>query len=367
MDKQIYLYKKILDQFNCIPVKDRQKSFMEICKYPGCRFEEVCSRILRFFFDPNEVHRMSDLWITSLFSALGQEYNPLQNKVLRTSVEEYAFGKRIDLLIDCEDSVIAIENKILAALYNPLDIYSEYLKTIAPKKNHVKIVLALKPMKDVRSLKLMKDNGFYFLTYRDLFDHIKKNLGSYLSYCQQNFVTQLFDFINTIENMENSNSKIETDFFYENKEIIERLIEQYNVFKNNIWDEQCRNISMLEQRISECTGEKWWVYQDWDLGTEFNFKNSRIGIESSYEDFLRNPCGKFHIYITTWNKEDWNPYKNIILEKFPNNILLDENNPKRVYLHLPIIQGNDHDQIISALSNAYEILRELEREINSEG
>ena len=45
-------YQDILYEYEELKLQGRDLTFMEICRYPGSRFEEVCSRILKYFFDP---------------------------------------------------------------------------------------------------------------------------------------------------------------------------------------------------------------------------------------------------------------------------------------------------------------------------
>ncbi len=61
--------------------------------------------------------------------------------------------------------------------------------------------------------------------------------------------------------------------------------------------------------------------------------------------------------------KDWFPYKETVLEQFPEYIRLDEYNEGRSYLHLPIISGNDHEKIVQALKNAFDIMTDITSKI----
>ena len=61
--------------------------------------------------------------------------------------------------------------------------------------------------------------------------------------------------------------------------------------------------------------------------------------------------------------KDWFPYKETVLERFPEHILLDEYNEDRSYLHLPIISVNDHEKIVQALKNAFDIMTDITSKI----
>jgi hypothetical protein len=89
----------------------------------------------------------------------------------------------------------------------------------------------------------------------------------------------------------------------------------------------------------------------------------KIGIESSFAETKDNPIGEFHIYITTWRKQDWHPYKEAVMKQF-KDCYLDENaDYNRVYLHLPIIQGENQDEIIKKLAEYQEIMQRITKEI----
>lgn len=128
MDEQIVKFKKIVSDFLKIPQNNIEPTFLEICKYPKSRFEEVCSRILAFYLNPNADHKMNDLLVSALLETVGK-YNDWYDyrHNIKVNTEEYVDGKRIDITIVSEDYVIAIENKITADLYNPLEVYKNYI------------------------------------------------------------------------------------------------------------------------------------------------------------------------------------------------------------------------------------------------
>lgn len=108
--------KELLCQFEQLPKQDLRPTFMDICKYPNSRFEEVCSRILQFYFNPFAEHGLHDLWLSALWRVSRQGENlPFYNNV-ECVTEEYAEDKRIDIVVKSEEFVIAIENKTTAGL-----------------------------------------------------------------------------------------------------------------------------------------------------------------------------------------------------------------------------------------------------------
>ena len=355
-------FQLIIDGFAKLPKKDATPTFMEICKYPYSRFEEVCSRVLQFYFDPKAGHKFGNLWLASLLHALNDS-RFCDTEEVNVITEENADGKRVDLTIVSRDFVIGIENKTTADVYNPLDIYREYIRDTYKGKECKLLVLSVKPITDFWTRKKLIDCGFESLTYRDLFRAVRESLGGYIADCNQAYLTYMLDFMKTIDNMDDSSSRMENDFFFRHKGGIEELIVQFNAYKERILFVQREQISILRQRVSDATGCNWWAYQGWDLGLDFNEKWHRIGIESSYEADKNDPCAFFHIYVTTWDMKDWFPYKDIVQERFPEHVFLDEYNENRSYLHLPVISGNDPEKIVGALKRTFDIMVEIVSQI----
>lgn len=356
MEDRIDKFLAVINAFAKLPKKDVEPTFMEICKYPYNRFEEVCSRILQFYFNPKAEHGFGNMWLASLLDIMKCT---LEYDTVNVVAEENANGKRIDLTIITNDFVIAIENKITADVYNPLDEYRKHIENAYKDKKQMLLVLSVKPIINAFTKKHLETNDFMAFTYRELFDAVNQNLGNYITHCNQKYLTYMLDFMKTIDNMDNSKSSVANDFFFKYKGEIEELIERFGEYKENVLYRQKEQISILQQRISDMTGRDWWAWQGWDLGISFNDKGHRIGIESSFEAAKEDPCAYFHIYITTWKMKDWFPYKDIVLERFPENILLDEYNDNRSYLHLPVISGSDHEKIVETLKKTFDIMEEI--------
>lgn len=349
----------LLEEFNKIPKRKIEPTFLEICNYPKRRFEEICSRILCFYFNPLKEHGLKNLFIDSLFELLietGQHYQDDQIKII---AEDNADGKRIDLVIYSPDFIIGIENKITAPLYNPLNAYKKRLEEYSIK-NIFKLVLSLKTITKKEELELINRNEFKAITYCDFFEVIKKNIGQYISTCNQKYLGQLFDFIQTLENMKSSipTDKKLADFFFDNSDDIEKLIQSFRNHNDLILNKQKDRISELREKISTKTGKEWWAWQGWDLGyNSFSSNMPKIGIESSYKETKTDVLGEFRIYITTWNLKDWLPFEKTLTDRFPNNFLDKVDN--RVYLHMDLIKEDDEELIIEKLNEYFEMLNEI--------
>lgn len=181
-------FQTIVWNLSKLPKNNTEPTWLEICRYPYSRFEEICSRILAFYLNPKAEHGMTWLWISSLLDAIGKsdEWYDYRHEI-KINTEEYADGKRIDITVISDDYVIAIENKITADLYNPLDIYKDYISKKYPDKKRALIVLSLKPILDKR---LLADNDFQRISYRDLFEKVGRRIGNYIADANQKYLTR---------------------------------------------------------------------------------------------------------------------------------------------------------------------------------
>lgn len=355
---------QLLADFKIIPFTFKESTHLEICQYPKRRFEEICSRLLAFYFDPNKEHKFNDLFIRSFFELIGEDfrYDPKQIEII---TEDNADGKRIDLVITSPDFVIGIENKITASLYNPLETYKKRLEEYQPDKIF-KIVLSVFEITKPQEVNYMKKQGFQAITYSQFFGIVKKNIGQYISTCNQKYLTHLFDFIETLENMKTTTytNKELSDFFFDNSDMVDKLIDAYNTHKQGITNLHKDRIKEIQEEIIKQTNGSWWIWQGWDLGVNsFNSKSLKIGIEASFAASKDNPFDQFKIYITSWNLKDYAPYREILKNKFPNIEPDDRSVKNRVYLHMAPIDGNNTDEIIRKLKEYYEYLMEITKDV----
>ena len=379
MDETIFIkWNDLLERFSKIHVENHDTTYLELCQYPYNRFEEICSRILKFFFQPDAEHSFKNLWLRSLFEAINQVCDDYSHVSTHTEVttsntnDESDRKKKIDIVIETTQYIIAIENKIGADVYNPLHAYAEYLNNKYPDKQKIKLVLSAHAITSGQELHRINKNGFTIVYYKQLFQIVQKHLGEYIRNCKSKYLVFMMDFMDTVNNKMNfmENNEL-NEYFFNNTNRIKQLIQQYQNWQNRILQIQKSEIASLKEERSQETGVNWWVFQGWDLGISFlNNTIYRIGIESSYRNTKDDPVCEFHIYITTWKKECWFPYKESVLEKYPPNqhgFYLDENaeNGERVYYHMPIILGNNHEQIIERLAEYYSFVKELTKQFET--
>jgi len=360
-------YRDILNKFSKIPIPEDESTFLELCHYSGERFEEICSRILEFYFQPNNKHGFGDLWFKSLCQLIGCECGDAFE--METHTEEYTYNaeeknKRIDIILETPSLIVAIENKIGADLYNDLGVYSEHIHKTYPSLEQKLVVLTARSLAAHEKIKA-NQNGFIVIGYNQLFVNVKSLIGEYVSRGDQKYLVFMLDFMKTVENR--ANIMIQTDldkFFSTNKVVIENLIEQYNSWNNRLLEQQKEVIRDILAKIKNLTGAAWWVYQGWDLGISFNDGTPyRIGIESHFQEINNDPLSEFHILITTWNTKCWLPYESAILEKYPGYNL---EKGERVYYRMPVIERIQYDsneqyfeRISQCLDEYYHFMKDL--------
>lgn len=353
------IYKKVLNDFAIFPKRNTSPTFMEICQMGGDRFEERCSQIFKFYFNPNAPHELKGLFINSLLEIMqNDELNYCLQSVRVITEDTTNDNKRIDIIVETDSFVMAIENKIGAKLYNPLESYVEHINTKYKDQKSFFIILSARNINDISELRKIQALGYRYINYQQLFTVVKRNIGDYISNCNQSYLIFLMDFIRTIENKFYNTHMEMNRFFFNNRFQIEELINEYNAFKESILNIQRENISDILLIVNQKTNAVWWKYQGWDLGISFNDDGNRIGIESSYSDeTFDNPLGDFHIYITVWKEKCFNPYEEELRGKFPDCFI--DRTQGRVYLHLPVIKGNDHNVIAERLSEYYFYMKDL--------
>lgn len=261
-------YKDVIEGFKRIPsIPKRPPTFMEISGYP--HFENVCSNILRFFLDTSEIHGLNNLVLKSLFQSIGD--HELANKLADTTSvrreETTIAGKRIDLVVECDGLVIAIENKIYHWLHNDLEEYHRHIglkKSTTSKK--LLIVLSLRPENILAG-------GFKNLTYEAFIPVIRKNLESHTITDNNHYIAYLNDFITTIENLYKPSpmNKEMFHFIADNSTVIEQIQQDYKSFLNNrandVWKLH-EKIPLKGVHVKKWIWEKWVLVHDFDMGDD---------------------------------------------------------------------------------------------------
>lgn len=240
--KNIEGYLRLLLAFNALPHTKPGRTFMEVSGYP--HYENVCSNILGFYFDTAAEHGFQDLFI-SAFLRMAEKESVNSGTVIVSREHPTAKG-RIDLVIEGELFIIAIENKINHWLANDLEDYAKTIHSLA-KENQIviKAVLGLNLIKDNKAL----SGGFVSFTYKQLWQEVRYLLGNYIAQANPKWSTYLFDFMETTTNLAGDNMEIkQTDqFFIEHNDDIETMLTVRNDFLARLTRKIATLVEMIEK------------------------------------------------------------------------------------------------------------------------
>ncbi|MGJ1206389.1 PD-(D/E)XK nuclease family protein [Sphingobacterium lactis] len=283
-NNQIIRYERLFRKFNRVEKSEEVlPTFMEISGYP--HFENVASNILAYYLDTKQSHKLGDLLIRSLLDCLVDLYTEkheiqLFNEeleletiyVYREKVIENK--KRIDLIVECDNFCISIENKLFHHLNNDLTVYQKAINDRFKDKNSYHIVLSLKPE--------IVSGTFVNLTYEHFFLKVKNNIGDYLLKAPQKSVIYLLDFIQTIERF----YKVEVI----NKDMFQFIIEHSQDLKEIEQEKEklkqalVRVIGKIQQKVECCNNNyKTWVYKKYVLVYDFSFDNRLIAVDIVFD------------------------------------------------------------------------------------
>jgi hypothetical protein len=259
----------ILHDFESLPDNKESESIFEIAGYP--HYENVISNILAFYLNPNNEHGLGGLLLTSLINLTGGVEVQQENFQVSREVSTNN-GGRIDIVIETDNQIIGIENKIFHHLNNNLDDYSKSIDDWAKPNNldTLKIVLSIK--------KETNNSGFICVKYEDFIAKINENIGMYITTSSQKWILYLIDFLSTIHKLSGKKMEINKidQFFIENEERVNSIIKSRNNFIAKL-NKKIRNLSDLIQKPEDC--ERQWIYSKFCLVHDYNICGNLIAFD----------------------------------------------------------------------------------------
>ena len=269
-------YLALLHEFESIP--DISKSLFDITGYP--HYENVSSNILVFYLNPNNEHGLGNLLYSSLMNlSCGNESQP-DNVQINREVSTKK-GGRLDIVIETDNQIIGIENKIRAPLHNDLVDYSDTIDEWAgsnqldAEKNAVKIILSIKDEQ--------VSSGFVCVTYEKFWGKIRERLGDYVSTSSQKWLLYLVDFMNTIENFKGGNIMELTkkdQFFIKNDERVNKFFNDRQEFMSKLYNRVGKLKNLMEKENPD-EFVRLWVYAKSCLVHDFELSGHSIAFDLS--------------------------------------------------------------------------------------
>ncbi|SEW04180.1 hypothetical protein SAMN05428988_1511 [Chitinophaga sp. YR573] len=160
---------------------------------------------------------------------------------------------------------------------------------------------------------------------------------------------QLADLLTTFAKQ--SNREL-SEYFYDNAEKIDSLIQLYTAFNRQTTQLQITRIRELKWAIRSITGNPDWKDQD-ELELQysrFNTDRPLILVEGGFESARGDALGKFIIRIRTKTIQAWNYYEDQLMKDFP--LIEPEIVGDETILVVNSIRGNDLTEILEALMKA---------------
>jgi hypothetical protein len=136
-------------------------------------YENPITDLLAFFIDPNEEHGFGALFLMSLFESAHVTPPLLQLSSPPGREQLTNQGNRIDLILESNDWLLVVENKIRHQANNPFNDYVQYAQAYSAGKCTYFILLSVQKEKP--------PTGWLNVTWRTYVDQVKKNVGSYFT------------------------------------------------------------------------------------------------------------------------------------------------------------------------------------------
>lgn len=221
-------------------------------------YENPTSDILAFFCNSEGAHGLGNLMMDAIFGALNklrkEDFSFDDFSVITEPEREVTTnkGKRIDLLLEGNDWVMVIENKIYHQQNNPFKTYQRHIEVKKQFKDKIPIYVVLSP-------KGSAPKGWISLTYSELLDSLKEKLAYAFIYQPLNkWLVLLREFILHMEGiMSVSTMPLETmDYVLENLNEIKQAQDLKQKVVNALQEE------LLQQLQS--------AYPDQKIGTKLH-------------------------------------------------------------------------------------------------
>ena len=336
-----YFLEKIKEIYMKIPKKE--KTFMEISGYP--HFENVCSNILAFYFNPKEEHGLNDVMLKTLLNIVKEKETSIDTNVNISDIKVFREfttenGNRIDIVMQNNEIVIGIENKIMARVNNDLTDYANTLEKL--NSNSAKILLSFYDESDIAN-----KNGFINITYGEFINKFKNNITNYAD-TQNKWYIYLVDFIKNLEGfkMEKEMEEEINKWIKNHQEEINDFYELLNTFKNSI-DKKINEYGSRVEELNPNYKVKYWNDNDIQVGAYIAI--SRLGCNL---DAVLSVEG-WKLGLNLWKKSNQIRIKQALREK-EYDIL--EEFEGRIYLY----KLDYNCSIMEAVNRANELLEFLE-------
>ena len=230
---------ELLDDFGGLP--PRLEPLPTLLEFSGCkRKEEVYSDILAFYLDPGKPHGLGTLFLDALAQAGSIPDHGLWTGVsVQREISTYN-GNRIDILIQSDNHVIVIENKIFGRVDNPFDDYKSFAESLEPLGRCTHVLLLTLSCNDAQA----KWKFLLPIRYEEFLVQIRETLGRYIAGADTRYLTFMLDILNTLDHLQGGVTMDPhfREFLEQNLDSVEALLKECYRFKSDELHEMARGL-----------------------------------------------------------------------------------------------------------------------------
>jgi hypothetical protein len=321
-DKIAMVIKEFNEEFRNYAI--RPKTFFDI-GHKG-HYENPFSDIMSFFLDPNEEHRCSYLFLSSLFEVMkksSDNFSSIENEKIAVTREFFTEdGKRIDILVKDEKWVIAIENKIYAQQTNPFPSYEKHVKTQFPGKNPYFVLFTLNKETPI-------SDNWRNVTCSEYFKKIKGKLQNLE--CPEKWRFFIDDFLAHMDFLSRGGSFMKND-------------KLFNFVKENY------------ETISKMNGLQWQYWQEIQSramenikGIRENNSNHNFDVTTGIETWLPGKALRFKM---TMSSQYYGPVTEITLSRYDIVIIIRDKGGYSLNLYYYVNYDTFHKMIFGKISKS---------------
>lgn len=305
---EIEACRHIFDVLRLFPKEKSELSYLDVIGKPAD--ENIVSNLLAFFIDSGQQHGFGTLLAKAFLRLCKCDEIPSETWTHR---EYYTLkGNRIDIVIETNiNHIVCIENKIYAALNNPLDDYQRTMEQHYRGKTIHYLILSPYPIHTNKT-------NWHSITYNQLWSEVRKEYGYHLSSSNQKWNCLLASLIEHTDKMTAYNNfslsnkeKYILEHFCEIQEIIKEqnaLLRKIENFANSVYadiEETAKEDASLSSLITCWKCPKCQV---------FDFKKHHCAV-----DFELNA---HHILLSWFNRDDagkdtYNAVSELLIHEYP--------------------------------------------------
>lgn len=254
-------------------------------------YENATTDVLAFFLDPKQAHGLNRLVLDALLESAS--LGSASFKPVGAPLREWTTGKgnRIDLVIECENTVLVIENKIRHAAVNDFTDYRDSVKKCWPDKEAVCMLLTMQGD---------QQPGWHSATYASLCERIRAKLSECDAVCKPSKWPMLLrELIVTLEQemSQQSLNQHELDFFSQHHGEMRACIDLFYRYLNDLGR---RAIDAIERNLSSRASFRF-VIEHWkNTGMAVRVYEEGIWHRESNVTLIALNTGGFRCSVYAW-------------------------------------------------------------------